>query len=337
MRRRAVLLSVVTALTASFAVEWCARSMQLDIRQQQAIAIAAGAQPENSPGDTYSTLLSSEIGASLDYLPRGFRLEKHGFQGNWGWCDFAFDGPSVLVLGDSTTRQSMALEEGANAGDFARHTWPALLQQELGDGVQVCVIAEDGYHPQDLLVFVQLLEPLLKPVAVLGLLCENDLMDFTPRVALEREDGVVFYRAQPRRMVFSPLLSRSLYQWSEAYRFLQWRLALAFPRYQDHVDVHLVGAKALEQILSEMETATGRLGLFFLPTLQDERQDYLRRRLAVVERTSGVDIVPVPLHAPLSQFRKDPPDTVHVNVAGHRQVVGTVLPHLRAWLEQTDR
>ncbi len=334
MQKRWLIIPPLTLVATLAAVELAARGMSLDNRQHEAIAVSAGmGLGETWLDETHEDWMDTVEELGVDYLPREFRLEDDGFQSRWGWCDFGFDGPSVLVLGDSTTRQSMAVEGGVKYGDLARHTWPALLQQELGRGVQVCVAAENGYHPRDQLRLLESLGARLEPAIALVLLCENDLAELSPRVGVRQDDALVFYRALPHRLIYQPLFWFPLYARSEAFRFLHWRLALAHPGQTSQIEVVLTDAFDVDEALRRMRDAVPRLGVYFLPTLEDEGREELERRVAHVSERAGVPIQAVPLPAPLEQFRKEPSDDVHANLQGHERIVATALPQVRGWLQ----
>ncbi len=336
MRRRTLILPPLTLVATLAAFELSARTMSLDNRQHEAIAVSAGmGLGETWLDETHESWLETVEELGVDYLPREFRLEDGGFHSHWGFCDFAFEGPSVLVLGDSTTRQSMAVEEGVKYGDLARHTWPALLQEELGHGVQVCVAAENGYHPRDHLRLLEGLGHRLEPAIVLVLLCENDLAELSPRVGVREDNALVFYRALPHRLVYEPLFWFPLYVRSEAYRFVHWRLALNDPARTSKIEVELRDAFGVDEALRRIEAGAPHLGVYFLPTLEDEGREDLEKRVAHVSERAGVPIQPVPLPPPIDRFRKEPSDPVHANLEGHHHVVSTLLPAVRSWLESS--
>jgi lysophospholipase L1-like esterase len=336
MRYRYVLVPLVTLLVTIAGFELIARWMRLDLRQHEAIAVSAGKGLGEiwHEGDTEAWLEAVEV-MGLDYAPDHFALEGAGYHSRWPFCDFGFDGPTVLAMGDSTTRQSMMENPaGGRFGDMVEHTWPMLLQQRLGDGVQVCVAAENGYHPRDLTLMLDALEPRLHPAVVLALLCENDLNDLEPRVRVDRGDAFIFYRALDHRLVFGPLFWRTLFDRSEAFRFLHWRLAMAVPSQAYEKKVELKDAFSVVSALERMDAKPGALGVYYLPQLDDSPLE--DPRVEELAQKSGVDITTVPLPSPRERFRRTEEDAVHVNIDGHRAVVRAVYPLVRESLGLED-
>jgi lysophospholipase L1-like esterase len=330
MRRRTLIVPPLTLLAALVAVECSSRAMDTDRMQHEAIAIGAG----NSMGETWHQAGSPEWLATteelgVDYLPDDFVLDDGGYHSRWPYCDFDHQGFTILALGDSTTRQSMKIEDGVRYGDLPEHTWPALLEERLGEDVQVCVAAENGFHPRDLAMMLAALQPRLEPDLVLALLCENDLIELAPRVRVQRGDALVFYRAMPERKVVPSLYWYPLYVRSEAYRFLHWRLAMALPGIGGSIRVQLRDAFGTDEALRRLDATPGQLGIWFLPSLGDDDETLL----ANVERLSarsGVGIRTVPLPQPRARFRRTDDDPVHMNIEGHERVVDAMLP----WVQE---
>ena len=332
MRRRTLIVPPLTLVALLAAVEISARVMDLDQLQHESIAVAAG----KSLGETWHQggaegWLEAVEALNVDYLPDDFRLESGGFHSRWGFCDFDFEGPSILAMGDSSTRQTMTTGDGPRAGDLSEHTWPRLLSKRLGPAVQVCVAAENGYHPRDLSKLLDALQPRLEPAMVVALLCENDLSELSPRVRVDRGDAYVFYRAVPHRMVLPSLYWYPLYASSEAYRFTLWRLALAMPDRAGEIEVRLRDAFGVDEALRRMDDQPGALSVFYLPPLDDSRLD-LDSRVGELAQRSGVDIRAVELSPPRAEFRRTDEDPVHINVLGHLRVVDAMLPVVRAAL-----
>jgi len=335
MRKRALIIPSLTLLASLAAIELAARVLELDQLQREAIAVAAGANQGESWQDESSreAWLAAVERMGVDYLPDEFRLEDDGFHSRWGFCAFDFDGLTVLAMGDSTTRQTMIRLNGVDYGDQPEDTWPVLLGDELGPGVQVCVVAENGFHPRDLAMILDALQPRFEPAAVLALLCENDFDELPPRVRVEHGDAFVFYQAVPRRKVLAPLYHEWLYPRSEAYRFMHWRLSLLFPAWAAEVRIELDDALGVADAFRRMDDQPGELAMFYLPILEPQAatQD---PRAAALARRAGVSIRPVNLPKPAVPFRRTDDDAVHLNQAGHQHVVDAMLPVVRGMLGQ---
>jgi lysophospholipase L1-like esterase len=332
MRRRLLIVPPLTLVAVLAAVELTARFMDTDMLQHEAIAVAAG----RGLGETWheegtAAWLETAEALGVDYLPDEFELEEGGFHSRWGFCAFGFEGPTVLAMGDSTTRQSMVERDGQRFGDVPQNTWPMLLKSHLGPGVQVCVLAENGYHPGDLSRLLEGIQPRLEPDLVLVLLCENDLAEAPPRVRVDRGDAFVYYRAVAERPVVPALYWYPLYLRSEAFRFLHWRLALAWPSRAGEIELTLRDTIGVDGALRSMEDQPGALGVYYLPLL-DDAEPAQPPRLAELNRLAGIEVHPVVLPAPRAAYRRTDDDPVHMNLAGHQRVVEAVLPAVRATL-----
>jgi lysophospholipase L1-like esterase len=302
--------------------------------QHEAIAIAA----DNSMGETWhqagsQAWLETTEALGVDYLPDDFVLEEGGYHSRWEFCDFDHEGPTILALGDSTTRQSMRIEGEARYGDQPEDTWPKLLQARLGGDVQVCVAAENGFHPRDLAMMLAALQPRLEPDLVVALLCANDLIELAPRVRVRRGDALVFYRALPERLVIPAAYWYPLYVRSEAYRFLHWRLARLLPGLSGTIRVQLRDAFGTDEALRRLDAPPAELGVWFLPELgQDD--EAVQAKVELLSTRSGVPIRAVPLPQPRERFRRTEDDPVHMNLEGHERVVDAMLPWVRQALER---
>lgn len=332
MRRRYFVIPPLTLVAALAAVELSARVLDTDQLQHEAIAVAAG----KGLGETWhqgstDAWLETVEALGVDYLPDEFVLEEDGYHSRWGFCDFDFDGPTILAMGDSTTRQSMVDRAEQHSIDLPRYTWPALLQNHLGAGHQVCVAAENGFHPRDLSKLLEALQPRLQPDLVLALLCENDLAELSPRVRVDRGDAYVFYRAVAERPVLPSLYWYPLYVRSEAFRFLHWRLASAMPDKAGEIRMALSDAFGVDEALRRMDAQPSQLKVFYLPTL-DDAQPLQPMRLGQIAQRAGVDIRTVRFEGSRADYRRSEEDTVHLNLAGHQRVVHNVLPVVRAAL-----
>ena len=326
MRRRTLVVPPLTLLASLVVVECAARALNTDQLQHEAIAVAAGrGLGETTRQRDASAWIETTRALGVDYLPDEFVLEEGGFHSRWGFCDFDHPGPTILAMGDSTTRQTMVERDGQRSGDMPQNTWPKILEQRLGGGAQVCVAAENGYHPGDLARLLEALQPRLEPELVLALLCDNDLMEIPARVRVERDDVFVFYRAVDHALVVAAWYWYPLYVRSEAYRFLLWRTALAFPGSAGEIDIELPDAIGVELALQRLDASSGELGVYFLPTLDDGSAS-LAPRLQELEELSGVIISAVVLPSPRSHYRRTPEDSVHMNSDGHRAVVDAMLP-----------
>jgi len=151
---------LVTLLVTALALEGLARRMDLDARQRQAIRVDRQLLIAETPGAPGAAL-------GVDYLPRGFTLDEAGFTSAWGRCDFDHAGSTALVFGDSVTRQVGLPADPRFQADDPRLTWPALLKRALPAEWQLCVFAEDGYHPADYAAVAEVLVPTLQPELLL--------------------------------------------------------------------------------------------------------------------------------------------------------------------------
>ncbi len=327
MRRALALLlvAVVTALLAAVGAESWARVRDLDRLQAEGVAVSEGSWFGESRIEAISPPWRDRAAPLLEsYLPAGFRLDEAGFDTAWGRCDFEHPGPSVLILGDSTTRNTRG--KGVFQDDPA-YTWPAMLREELPEQVQVCVIAELGFHPRDQLRYLEVLGPALEPAAVVLLMCDNDLEPSSPRLRVPRDQATVYYAFPDTQRAYRPLYQAALFRRSEAFRFLHWRLALSRP--DQAVEVPSAAARPTPALdtLARIQAWPAPVLLFHLPVLRAEgpvepgvQALYAQDRVPF----HRVDLGPEP-----ERLRYSPPDPIHLNVEGHRAVVRSVAPVLR--------
>lgn len=264
----------------------------------------------------------------LPYLPRFFRLDEQQLETAWGSCRFDHPGPTILVFGDSTTRQASSgnrsrsqpfppdSDRDALARHEARRTWPAALAATLSPDTQLCVVAEDGYHPADYRELTRHLLPLLNPEQVIVLLCENDLQAIAAREAVPGDQGwMVVYELPHTRPVFPPLWQPQLYEWSEAFRFVHLRLALATGRRVDITMEHptLPWAESLREIAEAVPTR-----LVFLPPLVEPGLPSATHAARLGELGLPVQVISLP--PPFDPWRRDARDEVHLSDEGHAEV-----------------
>lgn len=325
MRARLVFTSLLTALLVLVAAEVLARHMRLDLRSGEAIAVASA-----GPKGLHARAGGLGADGEPDFLPRGFKRDAQGFDSGWGRCDFDHPGPTVLALGDSTTRQSARpgyQGQDSQPDDRSEWTWPAQLSALLSPEVQVCVLAEDGYHPHDLALLAPEIIRRLQPVTTVYLMCSNDLQERPQRLMVEiDEDWLSYHQAPSYSLVWRPLYQPWLLKHSEAFRFAHHRLAqdsawaIRIP-----LDVpYMQPVPALQ----ELERSSQQLQVFYLPEISEQQTADLQRRLEGIVQSSGVAIRPVQLPQPKQRFRRESWDTVHLNRDGHALVADAILQQL---------
>lgn len=319
MKRVRVLLTALASLLGGAAgVEGVARWLDLDTRQQEILGYDPQRQWEIPATDE---LLRAARRLGVDYLPVGFSLDGDGFDSRWGRCDFRHPGPSVLVFGDSTTLMSSDAETAR--GDAV--TWPSLLRQRLPPGVQVCVVAEAGYHPAHYLRFLTLLRDRLHPAVVVVLLCDNDFSEYTTAWPVRRGGRTLLVRPAAQYLAWRPAYVPWLWRSSEAYRYIAWRVALARP---DEAEAIVPPARVLKglEALTALALLAPRLLLFYLPPLDREREG--RSPFTEMLVGYGLDAWPIVLPGPPEGFRRTPEDTVHLNAEGHGVVEAVIGPRV---------
>ncbi len=323
------LLGLGTTVAAAGGMELLARHMQLDLTQLERVAVAEGNAFGGSRLDAIAPAWRDRAAPLLEgYLPTGFSLDEQGFESHMGRCRFDHLGPTVLVLGDSTTVMTAdpdSHQPPMGAGDPSQ-TWPALLAAELGPGIQVCTLAELGFHPQDHARFVQVLAPALDPALVVVLLCSNDLEPLAPRVRQPDGEGSIYYGSTGTQQAHGALPLPWLFARSEAWRHLQWRAAQRWPEAVIELPSPRYPAKPASESLRELVASGPPVALFYLPELWDDSSPPDLEDLGVEARVVG-------LPAPREALRYSPNDPVHMNADGHRAVVGVVGPEVRAVLD----
>jgi len=288
---------------ATVGIEALARWMHLDAHQGSAIALPR--DPREGPTD--SPIRLSGVG----YPPRLLAIDDQGFSTGFGRCDSQHKGPTLLALGDSTT--VMSTTSNGRHADFI-NTWPLMLGQHLGPAWQVCVIAESGYHPSDLVALLVALGDRVKADLTVLMICENDLANQAPR-HVDRVDGTWIIRTEPQNVeVYRSLWHPWLHDHSEAFRYLSWRASrwtgesvkTAYP----HDERTTVSALAASSLRSAH--------VYYLPPLVPGGD--ADPQVTSLATQSGRDITPIPLPPIPTDLRREPADSVHLNRAGHAWV-----------------
>jgi hypothetical protein len=303
--KRLAVVSLATLGLSVLGVELAARQLDLDRLQEEAIAV------DGSRVNSAIWRDGAELGVA--YLPPTLRFEDGDMITRIGTCKRDHPGPTVLVYGDSTTVQSSldgVLAKGA--------LWPQML--EVPRGGQLCGAAEVGYHPADYRDLHERLVDLVQPDLVLVVLCENDLPPRRPRTAVRRkEGGVMLFEKPTHRLIQPQIWQPQLYEASEAFRFLHWRLAMGSEdphRLPLDVEGAVDSAEALQSLRERTPTE-----IFLLPPLGPKAQRAERRFHTALE---AVEPRQLELEEPLSQWRRLPEDELHLNEAGHRAVAAQI-------------
>lgn len=307
----------VCGLVGALALEGYARARHLDRLRARTTAVG-GRQT------AASDFQLSPLDWDVPYFPRVFSLQSEVLQTAWGTCRADHPGRTVLVLGDSTTRQASGGGRGdASPQGEAARTWPALLAPDLPADVQLCVVAEDGYHPADHLALLRRLAPILEPDLVLVLLCANDLVDQAQWVGVAQDGWVVVYELPATAPAFRPLWNPWLWSHSEAFRFVSWRLV---ERFGHGFDLPVGGAQPRRAIqsLHDLLAEAPDLRLFYLPMLDDGDPDDLAARQRLV--AEGIPHQALSLTAPWEPLRREAGDRMHLSDQGHAAVARQVLP-----------
>ncbi|MFT5587197.1 MAG: lysophospholipase L1-like esterase, partial [Cognaticolwellia sp.] len=257
------------------------------------------------------------------YLPRGMTETHTGFQTPWGRCDYDWDGRTVLILGDSVTRQA---SEGR---DTHLGTWP--LQIEWPNDVQICVLAEDGYHPAEYAAMAKYVQDRgLEPDLTLIVLCENDLADRPARYSVTLNGRLALYEPPSHTLAWGPAWQPWLYGQSEAFRFAHWQLAIADPDRAARIPVSVPSLQVVSALQSLQ--AAGPTQMWYLPPLQLQDDPFSVAELnALSHEIPGIDVLdrsddPVGL-------RRRADDPIHLNDAGHAWIAAQMQPVVRAALE----
>jgi lysophospholipase L1-like esterase len=324
-RLAAVMMGLGTMAVVALGIELAARVLQLDLAQLERVAVAEGAPFGGSRLDAFAPAWRERAAPLLEgYLPTGFTIDEGGFTSHAGRCRFDHPGPTVLAMGDSTTVMTAdpsSHQPPMGAGDPSQ-TWPALLAAELGTAVQVCTIAELGFHPQDHARFLEVLAPTLQPDLVVVLLCSNDLEPLAPRVRHPDGEGSIYYGSNGAQQAHGALPLPWLFAHSEAWRHLQWRATQRWPEGAIELPSPRFPAEPAELSLRELTEAAPRVELFYLPKLRDGGP-------SVDLGALGVPIRALELPAPRERLRYSPQDPVHMNADGHRAVVEGMVPVVR--------
>ncbi|MCB9742240.1 MAG: hypothetical protein H6741_35590 [Alphaproteobacteria bacterium] len=320
MRARVVLIPLLTSIALALSLEGVARVMHLDARQRQAIRVERSLLIANMPGAAGAAL-------GVDFLPRGFSLDAEGFTSVWGRCDYAYTGRSLLVFGDSVTRQVDLPPGPGHLPDDPNFSWPSLLVHTLPGDWQLCVIAEDGYHPSDYAALARIIAPALEPALTLVQLCENDLVDLIPPVAEPLPDGgVALYSPISAYLAYAPLYEARLFAASEAFRFLHWRLQAQLGQTRE-VPTTPPGRRPLSEALQALDALGAQI--FYVPALLHPPQAPSEPSWANVTR-SGVSVTQLALPPPLTRLRHAHDDPVHLNHKGHAAVAEAVQAQVLA-------
>ena len=290
------LLLLVTAVAG----EWIARDRHLDRSQGQTVALRQLSRGAWTDGDILG----------VDYLPRLFLLDGDGFTTSWGRCDF--DQPTTLVFGDSTTREAKILPGDADAGDAddAHLTWPVQLTLDE----QVCVVAEDGYHPHDFALIADALAPKMDLVRIVVLLTENDLTDRVARLPVRDGHVTVIYEPPTTRTINGSLWNPDLYAASELFRWIHWKTG---DRTIDWETPELQAVGSLTRL-----QGYAPLSLFYLPQFVAGPMNGAVELESV--RNEGFDIQVIELPADPIPLRKQSDDINHMNPEGHLVVAAQV-------------
>jgi len=332
MRRRWLIIPPLTLAASLCSLELAARALALDTRQSEAIAFSSQHAPrEVNVGEGDPAWLQATRELDLPYLPRGFQLHDDGFENAWGRCSFSHPGPTILALGDSTTYETRPLT-GRSLDHLQQHTWPAYLGQRLGDAVQICVLAEVGYHPSDLAELAAWFRERRQPDLVIALLCDNDLHAEDLRRQVIRGDRIYLYSPPSHWLIWQPARVDWLLARSEAFRFLHWRMALVQPAHSHRLPRHVPAPTPVGQALNSLGTREQVL-LFYLPLLVSTAPD----RPEALRQLEGQLIAPVTtvdLPGFRAIYRNNPDEDMHLNSRGHAQVTGFMEPYVRAALPQ---
>ena len=298
----------LTLVLGAAGLEGVARVKDLDRAQYQAIAVSTQRVHERGPWQDGEAL-------GVAYLPAGVAWDGSTLETPWGTCRADHPGRTVLFYGDSTTVQTDIPMPDRPAGT----TWPD--QITWPQDTQVCGLAAEGYHPADYAVLHAQLQPVLEPDLVVVVLCDNDLPDKAAQISVPLEDGMIGLLSPPtHRLVWPPLWQPALYDASEAFRYIHWRLALSTGEQHElpveDVPSAVEARGALEAVVAGQETLLVRLP----PLAGQAASDDLLGELGVRDLELPQDT---------TSLRRQPEDVVHLNDAGHRHIA----PQLQAWID----
>ncbi len=309
LRRRRLLGAAAVVLVGTLgAIEHWARREHLDLWQGLNTGMPG---TDTVPRSAHGVDLSA-----VDYVPRGFTLTPTGFTSRWGTCDLTR--PHWLALGDSTTTQTTA---GGRTTDFA-NAWPLAIRT---GGPPVCVLAEVGYHPSDLVALIEALGDRLRPERTLLLLCGNDLGDVTPRRATRVQGRWALASPPTQFTVWKDAHWPWLFSHSEAWRFTSWQLALRTGRSATLPAAPTEVRRAVPALrrLAELRPITR-----MVPRLEAA---WMRPvELAGIAREAGLDVAMVPRPADPVALRRDSNDAVHLNERGHAWVAAAFQAEIDA-------
>lgn len=313
MRKR-LLIPPLTLIVTGIALELTARALDLDDRESVSIAV----------DKNLTRLMPDGSDWGVDYLPRRFKLDETGFDSGWGRCDFTRPGPRVLALGDSTTRQVGASPDQPGVLDPPELTWPMLIAARLRADVQVCVIAEDGYHPVDQVIVAEHVAALWPPDLIVTLWCDNDLDDEVVRHRVDEGDQVRVVLHNPVLHAWPPIHWPWLFYRSEALRYVSSRIATTTGQILE-VPSPLPRTRSVVDAIRRIDALPGELRAFHLPALQSDDSWGISRVNALADQ-SGVPIWTIPLPQPREHLRVVEADRIHENAKGHRLVAAKMLP-----------
>jgi lysophospholipase L1-like esterase len=307
--RGGVVVSTVVVLLGG--LEGYARSQALDLRQGSAIA-ATGREVQHQAEGRFDP--TGDWGVA--YLPRGLTEGPAGFTTPWGSCSLDWSGRTVLVLGDSVTRQ-------ATPGPHTHGgTWP--MQLTWPEDVQVCVLAEDGYHPAEYAAMAdKVRRDGLEPDLTLIVLCENDVQDLPARYPVQLDGRVALYEPPTHTLAWAPAWQPWLYAHSEAFRFAHWRLAVANPDQAAQIPATVTQRDVSPALLALQDA--GPTEIWFLPPLRVQDDPLSSGRLENVNQTvSGIRVLDRGTDP--ASLRRQPDDHVHLNDAGHAWIAAQIQP-----------
>ncbi|NOY24837.1 MAG: hypothetical protein GXP62_03100 [Oligoflexia bacterium] len=309
-------LLFILVLAGLGGLEGYARLRHLDRRTARAIAVSG--QP--SSASDFQLL-------PLAYLPRVYTLTDQALTTAWGTCRFDHVGRTILVLGDSTTRQT--------SSDVAERSWAGLVAQTLPDDVQICVVAEDGYHPVDYAVLYAKLAPLLHPDLLVTMLCNNDLYDIASRIAVAENGWTVVYEQPSTTPVYPPLWQPWLWNHSEAYRFVNWRLAELTG---DSVELPVSGRRlSYRSALKTLIDSDIPVVIAYLPPISEQVAQDIPTAMALAWLKARHPVLHLDLQPPIEPLRRTPSDDVHLSDLGHQRVAKQLGPAILNALAKIPR
>lgn len=323
MRKRILNILVVILLGLAMAgggVEVYARHKHLDVMGQRPTILRPTPAGLSRPAPD---------GWGVAYLPRDFEmLEGGGFKSSWGVCRPDFAGRTVLAFGDSTTRQSGGVGlQPRTSVEEAQKTWPAFLN--LGSDVQVCVIAEDGYHPRDIELILKKVLPTLKVDLLVGMLCFNDGYEFAPQLALDVTKGTALFNLPLKMAVYPPWDIPWLWDHSEAFRYLHWYMANESGLKKMRKSQYS-GVPTSESLIA-IASFDVPLVLWYLPHLSFQADQDQRTLQSVAE--AELPINQLVLDGNPIDLRYQFDDPIHLSERGHRQVAAQIAKEVTSILE----